>query len=381
MNTDIFIWLGIAFCLTQSAVFSGLNLAYFSLSRLQLEVEAKRGNKGAETVLAMREDSNFLLATILWGNVSINVLLTLLSDSVLVGVYSFLFSAVAITFLGEIIPQAYFSRNALKVASKLTPVIKFYQLLLFPVAKFTSLMLDGWLGKEGITYLREKELRGIIKAHIDAEEAEVEHVEGRGALNFLSVQDVLVSQEGEIIDPDSIVALPSRLDLPTIPTPKTPEFENFIKQVNQSGHKWVVITDESNCPRLVMDADGFIRSSLLDENSPDPYKFCHRPIIVEDSHATLGTAIKLLKRASDGAIHSDDIMDNDVILIWNETDQRVITGADILGRLLKGIGPDGPGGVKASKEKDNEKDSKKPEAPVPPAKKGDTDDQNPSAQK
>ena len=60
----------------------------------------------------LRANSNFTLATILWGNVATNVLLTLLSESVLAGVGAFVFSTVVITFLGEIIPQAYFSRNA-----------------------------------------------------------------------------------------------------------------------------------------------------------------------------------------------------------------------------------------------------------------------------
>ena len=80
-------------------MFSGLNLALFSLSRLQLEVEAERGDKRAAKMLRLRQDSNFLLATILWGNVSINVLLTMLSDSVMAGAFAFLFSTIAITFL------------------------------------------------------------------------------------------------------------------------------------------------------------------------------------------------------------------------------------------------------------------------------------------
>ena len=67
---DLFIWIGIAICITQSAMFSGLNLAFFSLTRLSLEIEAKASPKsGAKNVLKMRQDSNFLLTTILWGNV------------------------------------------------------------------------------------------------------------------------------------------------------------------------------------------------------------------------------------------------------------------------------------------------------------------------
>jgi CBS domain containing-hemolysin-like protein len=86
---NIVVWVGIAFCISQSAVFSGLNLALFSISKLRLEVEAAGGNRDAVGLLALRKDSNLTLATVLWGNVTNNVLLTLLSDSVLAGIGAF----------------------------------------------------------------------------------------------------------------------------------------------------------------------------------------------------------------------------------------------------------------------------------------------------
>jgi hypothetical protein len=85
-------WLGIFFCLSQSAIFSGLNLAYFSVSRLQMEADSEGGNRAAAKVLNLRKNANFLLCTILWGNVSVNVLLALLSESVLAGLGAFIFS-------------------------------------------------------------------------------------------------------------------------------------------------------------------------------------------------------------------------------------------------------------------------------------------------
>src|SRR5210317_2048748 len=145
---DNLIWIGIVICICHSAMFSGLNLAFFSLSRLRLEAEASTGSESAAKILVLRRDSNFLLTTILWGNVGINVLLTLLSNSVMLGVYAFLFSTIVITFLGEIIPQAYFSRHAMRMASLLSPVMRFYQFVLYPVAKPSAFMLDSWLGKE-----------------------------------------------------------------------------------------------------------------------------------------------------------------------------------------------------------------------------------------
>jgi metal transporter CNNM len=111
------IWLGIFICMLHSAMFSGLNLAFFGLSRLRLEIEIATGYQAAATLLQLRRDSNCLLTTILWGNVGVNVLLTLLSDSILAGVSAFVFSTVVITFIGEIVPQAYFSRHALRMAA------------------------------------------------------------------------------------------------------------------------------------------------------------------------------------------------------------------------------------------------------------------------
>ncbi|GAA3920266.1 DUF21 domain-containing protein [Litoribacillus peritrichatus] len=337
-GADFLIWGGIAVCILHSAVFSGLNLAFFSMSRLQLEVEVKQGNNAAKKILTMREDSNFLLATILWGNVSINVLLTLLSESTLAGIYSFLFSTIAITFLGEIFPQAYFSRNALKMASLLTPIIKFYQKVLFIVARPTAIMLDGWLGKEGITYFREEELKAIITAHAEANEADVVHVEGLGALNFLEIDKISVMDEGEVLDPKSIIQLPCKLDLPILPEADSPEREKFVTEVNASGHKWVVLVSEKQQPQLVLDADGYLRSLMFNNKNTDGYAFCHRPVVIRDENYTLGKALSELKQSTNLDEHSTDVLNYDLVLVWGETDKRVITGADVLGRLLEGIG-------------------------------------------
>ncbi len=336
-------WLGIVFCISQSAMFSGLNLAFFSLSRLQLEVDAGQGNQAAIKILKMREDSNFLLSTILWGNVAINVLLTLLSNSLLTGVSAFMFSTVVITFAGEIFPQAYFSRNALKMASTLAGVMRFYQFLLFPVTKSTALILDLWLGKECIDYLREKDLRSVILKHIEAEEAEVDKVEGIGALNFLAIDDMTVANEGEMINPKSIIALPVSLDLPIIPEINRDPADPFLQQLHASGHNWVILTDPDQEPHLIIDADGCLRAAIFDLDQPfDPYRFCHRPIIVRDLNTLVGDVIPYLKGSRTMDRHNDSEIEHDVVLVWAE-EKRIITGADILGRLFKGIvRDDGP---------------------------------------
>lgn len=339
-HIDLIIWCGIVFCLTQSAMFSGLNLAFFSLSRLQLEVDAAGGNLSAKKILGLRMDSNFLLTTILWGNVGINVLLTLLSDSVMVGALAFVFSTVFITLFGEIIPQAYFSRNAMRMATFLAPVLRFYQFLLYPFAKPSAIVLDAWLGKEGIDYLRENDLKSIIHKHVEAEEAEVNQLEGIGAVNFLTIDDIFVSNEGEVLDPQSIIKLSAKIDFPIMPEIQRHPDDAFLQQINQSGHKWVVLTDEVGEPRLIADADGLLRAALFDKTSDfDLYDYCYRPLIVRNSKTTLGEVMVQLKTNESLDHDHDGDIEVDVVLVWTEQ-PRIITGADILGRLLRGTNTD-----------------------------------------
>lgn len=331
---DIVIWVLIAFCVSQSAMFSGLNLAFFSLSRLRLETEADHGNTAAMRILALRRDSNFLLTTILWGNVGINVLLTLLSSSVLAGVAAFLFSTILITLFGEIIPQAYFSRHAMKMATLLSPVLRFYQWLLYPFAKPCALLLDKWLGKEIIEYLQERDLKRILAAHIHADEAEVEHIEGIGALNFLEIDDLTISEEGEVVDPTSVIKLPMMLDLPMIPGVTSPKTDPFVSQVQASGKKWVIFTNDEEEPKLVLDADGYLRSLFMSKPDFDPYAYCHRPIVLRNPKTTLDVVIKKMKQSQ--PTDTDEAIQHDMVLLWHK-EKRVITGADLLGRLLDGI--------------------------------------------
>lgn len=319
----------------------------FSLNRLQLEVEASNHNKAAVKVLAFRSDANFLLTTILWGNVGINVLLTLLSDSVMAGISAFAFSTLFITIFGEILPQAYFSRNALRMAAFFSPVLKFYQYLLYPVAKPTAMMLDYLLGKEGVNFMRERDLRKILRRHVESDEADVEHFEGIGALNFLEIDVDPISKEGELLEPLSIVKLPVKLDLPTFPDFAREASDPFIQQIHASGMKWVVLTDEDETPLLVLDADGFLRSVLIEQADVDPYHFCHRPIVITDPHMPVGDVVWKLKSSS--LVKGDGVIDKDIVLLWGQN-RRIITGADILGRLLKGVERKPVGIVVANKE-------------------------------
>ncbi len=327
-------WTGIAFCITQSAVFSGLNLAIFSVSKLRLEVEAASGNLDASKVLGLRKDSNLTLSTIVWGNVITNVLLTLLSDSVLTGIGAFVFSTFAITLFGDIVPQAYFSRNALQMAARLRPLLGLYKIALFPVAKPTAALLNWWLGPEGITLLRERDFRALLTRHGGTEGAEIGKLEALGALNFLDLDDIPVLEEGELIHPLSIVTLPSASQRPVLPMFERSPMDPFLRTLDASRKKWVIIVDDSGHPGWVLDVDHFLRDALFSEAPLNMELYWHRPVIVTEMNTRMGDVMGRMKVKP---IHpEDDVIDNDLILIWGNQ-KRIITGSDILGRLLRGI--------------------------------------------
>jgi metal transporter CNNM len=326
-------WLGIAVCILQSGLFAGLNLAVFSLSILRLQIEADGGNADAAKVLDLRKHANQVLATVIWGNVTTNVLLTLLSGSVLTGVAAFFFSAFVITMIGEIIPQAYFSRNALKMTARFLPFLNFYRILLFPLARPTAMMLDAWLGVEGAAYLREQDIRLMIARH-GASGGDIGRLEATGAQNFLDLDDVLVCDEGELVEPESVLTLPFVNERCVLPHFDRSPDDPFLRQVHASRMKWVIITDPSGEPVFVIDANHFLRDALFKEVPRDPSTYWHRPIVVRDMSKRLGDVIGQMRVVPEHP--DDDVIGHDLILVWG-TQRRIITGADLLGRLLRGI--------------------------------------------
>ena len=94
------------------------------------------------------------------------------------------------------------------------------------------------------------------------------------------------------------------------------------------------MTDLGGEPAFVLDSHHFLRDALF--NQPDKIEGAcwHRPVIVRDMQTQLGDVIGCLKVVQERP--DDDVIDNDLILVWG-SQMRIITGSDLLGRLLRGI--------------------------------------------
>merc|ERR1719474_2606074 len=107
-----------------SGLFSGLNLGLMSLDQTELKIVMNTGTdeekRYANDILPVRSLGNFLLCSILLGNVLVNNTLTIFLDTLTGGggTVAVIGATLGIVVFGEIIPQAICSRHGLAVGAK-----------------------------------------------------------------------------------------------------------------------------------------------------------------------------------------------------------------------------------------------------------------------
>lgn len=105
----------ILLCLLLSGTFSGLNLGLMSLDLNEIQVIIRCGTEKekeyAKIIEPIRQKGNYLLCSILFGNVLVNSTLTILMDDLTSGLIAVCTSTLMIVIFGEIVPQAICSRH------------------------------------------------------------------------------------------------------------------------------------------------------------------------------------------------------------------------------------------------------------------------------
>ena len=186
-----------------SGMFSGLNLGLMSLDPTTLKLVMESGSKKqriyAKLIYRVRRYGNYLLCTLLLGNVLVNNTLTILLENVLGdGVIAIVASTIAIVIFGEIIPQAICSRHALTIGAYTIWLTYIFMVVTFPLSLPISLILHFILGKEiGAVYTRD-ELLGLLKVtqdHHDIGSDEVQIISGALKYKGKTAEDVMTRFE------------------------------------------------------------------------------------------------------------------------------------------------------------------------------------------
>ncbi len=224
---DILNYLIIAILLLFSALFSGLTLGLMSLSAHELKRKAELGDKDAEKVYKVRKKGNLLLTTLLVGNVAVNSILSVFLGSITSGVVAAAVATALIVIFGEIIPQAVFSRFALKLGAKVVPLVRIFIWIFYPVTFPIAWILDKALGEELPTIYSKQELVKLIEEHEDLGDGVIDEDEEkilRGALTFSD------KKVADVMTPRTVVEqfeISQRIDEGFIQKVKNSSFSRF----------------------------------------------------------------------------------------------------------------------------------------------------------
>lgn len=224
----------IVFLLIFSGLFSGLNLGLMSLDKTELKVIEKCGSKNekkyAKRISPVRKRGNFLLCTLLLGNVLVNNTLTILLDDISNGLIAVIAATIGIVIFGEIIPQAICSRHGLAVGAKTIWITMVFMVLTFPLSYPISLLLDKLLGEElGQVYNREKlqELIRVTKDHHDLKNDEVNIISGALELTRKKVSEIMTRIEDVfMLDYSAVLDFETMSDIMKRGYTRIPVYEN-----------------------------------------------------------------------------------------------------------------------------------------------------------
>ncbi|XP_078499802.1 metal transporter CNNM2 isoform X2 [Lissotriton helveticus] len=195
-------WLQVIFIgllLLLSGMFSGLNLGLMALDPMELRIVQNCGTEKeknyAKRIEPVRRQGNYLLCSLLLGNVLVNTTLTILLDDIAgSGLVAVVVSTIGIVIFGEIVPQAICSRHGLAVGANTIFLTKFFMMMTFPASYPVSKLLDCVLGQEiGTVYNREKllEMLRVTDPYNDLVKEELNIIQGALELRTKTVEDVM----------------------------------------------------------------------------------------------------------------------------------------------------------------------------------------------
>ncbi len=272
-----------------SALVSGSEVAYFSLSPKEIE----NCNAGESTIqkrmsILLKEPKR-LLATILILNNFINITIIMLSTYIAVAINNTRDSegtilialtviiTLIIVFFGEIVPKVYATHNNLKFAKFTSGLLKVSYNVFKPIAwVLTSIsnVVEKRIEKKGYN-ISVDEMHQVLELTTNKESTEEEKDLLKGIVNFgtLSVKQIMKS----------------RLDITAIENQSA--YKDVLKQIKESGFSRVPVYNET-----IDSIEGilYIKDLLphLDEENDFDWKFLMKPVFFVPEQKKIDTLFK-----------------------------------------------------------------------------------------
>lgn len=211
-----------------SALFSGLTLGLMGLDQMGLKIviesgsreeastQEKRDARYAKAIQPFRERGNLLLCTLLFGNVAVNSMLSILMADLTSGLMGLVISTIVIVIFGEIMPQSVCSRHPLAIGSACIPLVYLFVVLTFIASYPTSLILDKVLGEEIGTIYSRNQLKNMLQMYAQMTATDMNKEETDILTSALDFQKKVVGDCMTKIDDVFMLDIEDTLTLETI---------------------------------------------------------------------------------------------------------------------------------------------------------------------
>ncbi|WP_272006277.1 HlyC/CorC family transporter [Roseovarius sp. ZX-A-9] len=140
-----------------SGFFSGSETALTAASRGKLRARAEKGDKGAERALAITEDNERLIGSVLLGNNLVNILAASLATALFTRLFgqngvalATLVMTLLVLIFAEVLPKTYAITNAEIAASRVAPVITLVIRAFSPLVAAVRFLVRGILSLFGV---------------------------------------------------------------------------------------------------------------------------------------------------------------------------------------------------------------------------------------
>ncbi|KAM4599753.1 metal transporter CNNM1 [Fundulus diaphanus] len=233
---DVWLQTGVSvLLLALSALCSGLNISMLALDPVELRVLQNSGTekeqKYARTIESVRKHGNYILCTVVLGNVLTNTCFVVWMCQILgMTALSTASCTLGIFFIGEILPHSVASRHSLAIASKTLCATRLLMLIFFPIAYPVSKILDIMLHQEISSFYTREKLVAMLRVtdpYHDLVKEELNIIQGALELRTKTVEDVLTPlSDCYMLSSDAVLDFCTMSDVMQSGFTRIPVYEN-----------------------------------------------------------------------------------------------------------------------------------------------------------
>jgi len=312
-----------------SAYFSATETAFTSLNRIRMKTKADNGNRAAARALAISEEYDKMLTTILIGNNIVNITATTVATVLCTKwfrEYGPTVSTVALTIIilifGEVSPKSLAKESPERWAMFAAPLLKVLMILLTPL----SVMFGAWKKLMSLVF-KNSEDDGITEEELVGM---VEQAENEGGLD--EHESDLIRNAIEINDLDVSDILTTRVDLVAADEDST--MEEIASLFAESGYSRIPLFHDTvdNIVGVIHEKD-FYAARYRGETM---LKNLKSPVFYTTGNTKISDLLRVLQKnkahmavvvdeygGTEGIATLEDILEELVGEIWDEHDEVI----------------------------------------------------------